>query len=181
MLWPDFLNIPIWHRWVVRWLALSFFSTSFWPPEKSLSAWRSYPPSGTILEVQDFNIEDGRIAFGTKNISTFTGCKLYLLDSTTGTDIVLPVEMAASVDDVEYKDLDGDGDRDLAVLIRLYYYDGFEGYTWWLTMSYDQNLDLLTPSGHFVYGFFLRNHLDYWYVMPRFSDLERALGSHLKY
>ena len=113
------------------------------------SSW-VYPPAGTMKRVEDLGIGDGRVAFGTQDSDSFTGCGLYLLDSATGAEIVPPVPVVGTVDEMEYRDLDGDGDLDLAVLTRVY--DGPTDTTTWTIRSYDQSLNLFTASGHFVYS-----------------------------
>ena len=130
------------------------------------SSW-TYPAVGVVKEVEDFAIGDGRVAFGTRNSDSFTGCGLYLLDSATGAEVVPPVDVVGSVDEVEYTDLDGDGDLDLAVLTRVY--DGATDSTTWTIRSYDQSLGLFAPSGHFVYSLSPSNR--YASSLIRASDL----------
>ncbi|MEA1928912.1 MAG: hypothetical protein U9N73_11965, partial [Candidatus Auribacterota bacterium] len=108
----------------------------------------SYPGSGTIDKNRaEWGLDDGRIAFGTRDWSTFSGCKIYLLNASDGTDWAGPVAVTGSVDDLEYRDLDNDGDKDVAILANTY----SDPTHTWTFYSYDQNLNLLAPSGHFSY------------------------------
>ncbi|MDP8214092.1 MAG: VCBS repeat-containing protein [Candidatus Euphemobacter frigidus] len=108
----------------------------------------NFPTDGTIEKRgAEWDMDADRIAFGTVDWGIFTGCKVYLLNASDGTEWVASVAVSGSVDDLEYTDLDDDGAKEVAILAGTY---SDPTHTWTFYV-YDQNLDLLVPGGHFSY------------------------------
>ncbi|MEA1928543.1 MAG: hypothetical protein U9N73_10075, partial [Candidatus Auribacterota bacterium] len=111
------------------------------------STW-TFPAVGTINKYPaEWRLDEDRIAFGTEDESTFSGCKVYLLNASDGTNWAGPMAVSGSVDDLEYRDLNNDGNKDVAILANTY----SDPTHTWTFYSYDQNLNLLAPGGHFSY------------------------------
>jgi len=109
---------------------------------------RAYPAAGTISNSpREWSLDDDRIAFGTQNETTFSNCKVYLINTSDGTNWAGPVNVSGSVDDLKYRDLNDDGNKDVAILANTY----SDPTHTWTFYSYDHNLNLLAPSGHFSF------------------------------
>jgi hypothetical protein len=111
------------------------------------SEWK-YPSSGSIKQTDYLNVGDGKVAFGTQDWEELAGGGLYILDAATGAEAALPLAVEGMVDDVKFKDLNGDGVRELAALTHVF----TDPVSTWTLKSYDQHLQLLAPTGHLTWS-----------------------------
>lgn len=116
----------------------------------SFSTTWTYPAgSGTIAKEDiDWDMTDSRIAFGTRDEDMFSGCQIYLLNAANGIETVPPVGVSGSVDDLKCMDLTSDGVEEVAILANAY---SDPTHTWTFYV-YDNNLNLLIPSGHYSFS-----------------------------